>query len=111
MIFNGLGGLGAAESPQKTTAKASSQNPKNIINHYIFFMILQTQPRRRASKSNEAHMIENPLKHLIIFSFSILFGSENQPQGLAKAGPKTQPKTHPHYQRKAYKTGCFLCFL
>jgi hypothetical protein len=36
MIFNGLGGLGAAESPQKTTAKASSQNPKNIINHYVF---------------------------------------------------------------------------
>jgi hypothetical protein len=35
MICNGLGGLGAAEPPQKTTAKALSQNPKSIINHHV----------------------------------------------------------------------------
>ena len=35
MVFNGSGGLGAAETPQKTTAKALSQNPKSIRNHYV----------------------------------------------------------------------------
>jgi hypothetical protein len=35
MICNGLGGLGAAESPQQTTAKAWFQNPKNAINRYV----------------------------------------------------------------------------